>query len=119
MNDFATRLDEICRALESADFRGSEEFSAATVDIGKKTALTMCRELRAYLSEGASEVEALAAFPFAVAFVVNAFLYCMPLRGDAAAADRIMETAARIVHSLGDGDAQRLFARRGSSENCH
>jgi hypothetical protein len=43
MNDFATRLEEICRALESADFGGPEEFSAATVGIGKKTALTMCR----------------------------------------------------------------------------
>jgi hypothetical protein len=119
MNDFATRLEEICRALESADFGGSEEFSAATVAIGKKTALTMCQELRAYLTAGASEVEALAAFPFALAFAVNAFLYCTPSRGDAAAADRIMEVATRITHSLGAGDAQRLFAERRSSENCH
>ncbi len=119
MNDFATRLEEICRALESADFQGSEEFSAATVNIGKNAALALCRELRAYLNAGASEVEALAAFPFALAFVVNAFLYCTPSRGDAAAANRLMEVATRITHSLGDGDAERLFARRKSSENCH
>lgn len=119
MNDFATRLEEICRALESADFEGPEEFSAATVGIGKKTALTMCRELRAYLNAGACEVEALAAFPFALAFVVNAFLYCTPSRGDAAAADRVMEAASRIAHSLGDGDAQHLLAQWKSSENCH
>jgi hypothetical protein len=119
MNDFATRLEEISRALESADFGGSEEFSAATVGIGRKTARTMCRELRAYLSAGGSEVEALAAVPFALAFAVNAFLYCTPSRGDAAAADRIMEVASRITHSLGDGEAQRLLAQRKSSENCH
>jgi hypothetical protein len=47
MSDFVMRLEEICRALESADFQGSEEFSAATVEIGKDAALTMCRELRA------------------------------------------------------------------------
>jgi hypothetical protein len=119
MNDFATRLEEICRSLESADFGGAEEFSAATAGIGKKTALTMGGELRAYLSAGACEVEALAAFPFAQAFAVNAFLYCTPSRGAAAAADRIIEVATRIAHGLGDGDAQRLFAERRWSENCH
>lgn len=105
--------------MESADFQGSEEFSAATVEVGKNAALAMCRGLRAYLSAGASEVEALAAFPFALAFVVNAFLYCTPSRGNAAAADRLLEVASRITHSFGDGDAERLFARRRSSENCH
>jgi hypothetical protein len=107
MNDFATRLEEICRALETADYQAPEEFSAATVEIGKKTALAMCQELRA------------AAFPFAMAFIVNAFLYCTPSRGDAAAAERIIEVAARITHSLGDGNAERLFARRKSSQDCH
>ncbi len=119
MIDFATRLEEVCRALEAADYQAPERFSAATIDIGRKTALTMCQELRACLRSGFSELEVSAALPFAVAFIVNAFLSCTRSRGDAAATDRIMDVAAKITHSLGDGDAERLLGRRKSSLHCH
>lgn len=119
MSDFATRLEEICAALETTDYQPPEDFSALTVQVGKRTALAMAQELRTFLRSGSSEVEAMAAVPFTLAFLVNVFVYCTESRSDAAVVDRIMGAAARIAHDLGDGAVEHLFPQRDSSLNCH
>lgn len=119
MNDFAARLEEICTVLESLDYRPPEEFSAMTVQVGRRTALAMMQEVRAHVRSGVSELEATAALPFTLAFLTNAFVYCTELRGDAGVVDRIMQAAAKIAHGLGDGDMKHAPANRDSPSNCH
>jgi hypothetical protein len=119
MTDFWTSIEEIYTALETSDFHAPEEFSDLTVQIAERTALAMVQELRAYKGAGGSDLEAVATFPFVLAFLVNVFTYCTELRGSAAAVERIVETATKVAHALGDGDAERLIPRRKPSLNHH
>ena len=119
MRDFALRLDEICDALAAANYEIPEEFSAHTIRLAKSTAATMVDELRASLRRGLSDVEAMATFPVALAFLVNVYAYCTDAAGDPVVVERIMQTATRMAHALGDGDATFFQPQRKSSVSSH
>jgi len=117
MSEIAEKLEEICRALESADVQAPDETGAWTARISQKAALAMTREMVARLHAGSSGEEVTAALPFALAFLVNVCVYCTPSAGDPATVDRIFEAAARFAHDLGDGAA--LPTRHGTSVGPH
>lgn len=118
MADFATELENVCAALQTAGYEAPETFSALTVNVGKATALAVAKELLSRARSGSSDMEVMAAFPFALAFIVNVFVYCTKSRGNAIVVNRLMEAATKIAHSLGDGDIERLRSRRNTSLNC-
>lgn len=117
MSDFAARLDEACKILKSDDYRPGEEFSELALQFCKATALETLQLLRTNLKAGVSEVEAIAAFPFAVALLVSVFAHCADEGAKSDDMDRIMEAAKKLARALLRGTEFAL--NQDSSLNYH
>lgn len=117
MSDFAARLEEACKVLKSDNFRPGEEFSELALQFGKATTLKTLQALRTKLKSGISEVEALAAFPFAIAFLVSVFAHCAEDGAGEEDVDRIMEASKKLARGLVRG--ADLAPSQVSSVNYH
>ena len=110
MTDFAVRLQQLCDALESSTSVAPEQLSELAVEQGKIVSLAALRHMQRSLQEGASELEVMAAFPLALAFMVNAVLYCAGGEGNRHLADALFRNIRRVSHELGDGDPVNLLS---------
>jgi hypothetical protein len=117
MSDFAARLEEACKVLKNDTYRPGEEFSELALQFGKEATLKTLQVLRTKLKSGVSEVEALAAFPFAIAFLVSIFAHCAEEDAGEAEVDRIMEASKKLARGLVRGT--EIAPSRVPSVNYH
>lgn len=118
MDDLVRHLEAMRAALEESSYQAPEEFSAVAVDVGRKTVLAMVNEMISQHRNGISELEIISAFPFSLAFLVNAISYCTEGVGNTAVAERMLDTTKTIVQQLGDGDPTRLSSSH-SPQSCN
>ena len=115
MDLFSFRLEQLCAALRSNDYAAPEAFSGLAVDFGKTVSLATAEWMLAARKNGASEVELVAAFPLAMAFLVNGLAYCAGQGGNVVLVDHLFDTARRIAAQLGDGDPDKAAAKRAAT----
>lgn len=109
MDDFISDLRKWCRVLETSNYVPPEEFPAIAVDLGKAMSVATMRRMIDAADQGATKVEILAAFPLALAFLVNNVICCSAIGSNEEFADRIFASARTISRELGDGDPQKLL----------
>jgi hypothetical protein len=118
VSDLETRLAELCEALRNSGFPEPAEFSALSVRTAKKTALAMAEELHAAL-QSSSDVEVMATLPLVLGYLANVFVSCAEPQSDAATIDRVMGSATRIAHALGDESGLRSLWQRNLAIRPH
>jgi hypothetical protein len=109
-DEFFPRLREMQRVL-AADTPADDAYAAFSVGLAKHVAATATGHMLAGQKTGVSEGEAIAAASMAMAFLVNALLYASRARGDAAAAERLLDSVLQTVVRLGAGDPEMLRAQ--------
>jgi hypothetical protein len=105
---FRHRLEEWLQALDTDSFKDPDEFAHQSVEFGKELSATATRYMLAQHAKGVSEFELLAAFPLALAFVVNGLVFCINTPDRVLTAERLLKTTLDAAVQAGNTDANQV-----------